>query len=348
LKIGTAQIPSDELSGAGVGLVYFLMGMCAGYAILKLTRTKKNLIWLVSSAAWSLIIASGFGLFQFRNYRAAGESATRISGSSGNPNYFAAYLALGAVVMFLCWRLKFPGSRLYLLATITTTAACILTFSRMGTVACLLGLTLTVQLTRIRKAVNWKLIVLSVIALTVLVGLTRSYIAYVRNSLPNAGNSDRTDLAVASQEAEDLTRLEAVQFAFQQFLEQPVFGVGFATIAERNYAATGLYVTTHDTYAQILAGTGIVGGALIVLMVTSVFGSLSQTARRYAVPAAAELAFCSFFIDLLQSIEMFVILAILLAVLRSHRQLAEPTSIPRDLLLGNSACGPMIQEGLSS
>jgi O-antigen ligase len=190
----------------------------------------------------------------------------------------------------------------------------------MGTVACFLGIALTVQVTGTRKAVNWKLIAVSIIGLTVVAGLARSYLADVRNTLPSSRDSGDSELAIASQEAEDLTRLEAAQFAVQEFLEQPVFGAGFSTIAERNYATNGFYVTTHDTYAQVLAGTGLVGGALIALMIVSVFRSIPRSVKRYALPACAEFAFCSFFADFLQSVEIFVMFAILIAILQHLEQ----------------------------
>jgi O-Antigen ligase len=320
LQVETAQIPAEELSGAVVGLWYFVSGICAGYAILKLTNTNEKAIRLAFAGALSLLIATGFGLFQAGASYAAGISATRISGSAGNPNYYAAYLALGATVMFTSWRLRLPAWRLYRVAALAATAACILTFSRMGTVACFLGMALAALVTGTRKAVNWKLIAVSIIALTAVVGLARSYLADVRNTFPSSGDSVDTELAMASQEEEDLTRLEAAQFAVQEFLEQPIFGAGFSTIADRNYVANGFYVTTHDTYAQVLAGTGLVGGALIALMILSVFRSIPRSVRRYALPACAEFAFCSFFADFLQSVEIFVMFAILIAILHHPEQ----------------------------
>lgn len=340
LQIGTAQIPAEELSSASVALFYFVSGMCGCYAILKFTNTRKNMIQLAFSCAWSLLIASGFGLFQAIAYYAAGSSAARIEGTTGNPNSSAAHLALGTTLMLLCWRLKLPGRHLYLLSVFTGAATCILTFSRMGTIACLLGLALTVQLTRTGKAINWKVVAASIIVLTLTAGLARSYLANMRNTLPYSGNALKTEVAMVSQEAEDLTRLEAVQFALEQFLEQPVFGVGFSTIAERNYAANGLYVTTHDTYAQVLAGTGVVGGALIILVIVSAFRSVPISMKKYAVPVWAELAFCSFFADFLQSIEILVTLAILIAILRCHGAPPEGLLSPFGVLPCNATYDP--------
>jgi O-antigen ligase len=200
----------------------------------------------------------------------------------------------------------------------------------MGAIACLIGLALTIQVTRVGKTVNWKLIAASVVVLTIMMGLTRSYLASVRNTHPDAGE---TRIAAMSQELEDLTRLEALQFSVQQFLEEPVFGVGFSTIAERNYAANGLFVTSHNTYAQVLAGTGLVGGALIVLAIVGVFRRIPPSMTKYLIPLSAEVGFCAFFGDFLQSIELFVIVAVLLAVLRQFGQPAEHPPIQKDALI---------------
>jgi O-antigen ligase len=326
LRLASGQIPVDDLKSCEIVLLYYVIGTCAAYAIVKMTDTRSNMLHLVSSAAWSLVLASAFALFQVTS----GPIGARVSGTTGNPNSSAAHLALAATVMLLCWRLKLPGRWLCLVATVAAVAACIFTFSRMGAIACLIGLALTIQVTRVGKTVNWKLIAASVVVLTIMMGLTRSYLASVRNTHPDAGE---TRIAAMSQELEDLTRLEALQFSVQQFLEEPVFGVGFSTIAERNYAANGLFVTSHNTYAQVLAGTGLVGGALIVLAIVGVFRRIPPSMTKYLIPLSAEVGFCAFFGDFLQSIELFVIVAVLLAVLRQFGQPAEHPPIQKDALI---------------
>lgn len=305
----TDEIPPDELLSCKITLLYFVVGLCAVYAILRLTNTPQDMLLISYAAACSLIVASGFSLLQARS----GSLVDRISGTTGNPNSSAAHLALAAVVMLMCWRLKLPHRWVYLISVIMGLAACILTFSRMGIVACLLGLMLTVQVTKAGRQVNWKMVALSVILVTMLMGAARSYLASVRNTHPT---STETESAEISQEIADLTRLEALQFSVHTFLERPIFGAGFGSIAARNYASNGVYVTSHDTYAQVLAGTGIVGAALMLLIIIGVQRSVSASIKPFLMPFGAAFAFCGFFGDFLQGLELLVAFGILLAIIR--------------------------------
>ena len=123
-------------------------------------------------------------------------------------------------------------------------------------------------------------------------------------------------MASIVQEAEDLSRLEAVQFAWKTWEEHPIFGVGVNTLAARNLKATGIYATTHDTYMQILAGTGIAGFLLMSTLVMSLIRKIPRPNRRYLLPFFVVLCLCSFFGDYMQSIEILVMFAILFALLQ--------------------------------
>ena len=74
-----------------------------------------------------------------------------------------------------------------------------------------------------------------------------------------------------------------------------------------------------DTYVQVLAGSGIAGAALCGLALFSLLSWVARAgARRHVMPAAAGLGLCCFFADFLGSIEIFLLMAILLAMLRSE------------------------------
>jgi cell shape-determining protein MreD len=304
-----SEIPADELLSCKITLLYFAVGLCAVYAIVRLTRTPKDMLLVAYAAAWSLIVASGFSLLQARS----GSLVDRISGTTGNPNSSAAHLALAAIVMLMCWRLKLPHRWLYMIAVLMGVAACILTFSRMGIVACLMGLMLGLQVTRAGRAVNWKMVAVSVVLVTIGMGAARGYLASVRNTHPSETD---TESAEVSQEIADLTRLEALQFSARTFLERPIFGAGFGTIAARNYATNGIYVTSHDTYAQVLAGTGLVGAALVLFIIAGVQRLLPVSMKQYLIPVGAAFGFCGFFGDFLQAIELLVAFGVLLAIVR--------------------------------
>lgn len=325
-----SEIPSDELASCKITLLYFAVGLCAVYAILRLTRTPTDMLLVAHAAAWSLIVASGFSLLQAR----LGSLVDRISGTTGNPNSSAAHLALAAIVMLMCWRLKLPHRWLYMIAVLLAVAACILTFSRMGIVACLMGLMLTLQVTRAGKTVNWKMVAMSVMLITIVMGVARGYLASVRNTHPSETETESAEL---SQEIADLTRLEALQFSARTFLERPIFGAGFGTIAARNYATNGIYVTSHDSYAQVLAGTGIVGAALVLLIIVGVQRLLPASMKRYLIPFGAAFGFCGFFGDFLQAIELLVAFGVLLAIVRQLQGWTDQLAEQEDLL-AQSAC----------
>jgi cell shape-determining protein MreD len=304
-----SEIPVDEMASCKITLLYFAIGLCAVYAIVGLTRTPRDMLLVAYAAAWSLIVASGFSILQARS----GSLVDRISGTTGNPNSSAAHLAVAAIVMLMCWRLKLPHRWLYMMAVLMGVTACILTFSRMGIVACLIGLMLTIQVTRAGKTVNWKMVAVSILLVTIVMGAARGYLASVRNTHPSETD---TESAEVSQEIADLTRLEALQFSARTFLERPIFGAGFGTIAARNYATNGIYVTSHDTYAQVLAGTGLVGAVLVLLIIVGIQRSLPESMKKYLIPFGAAFGFCGFFGDFLQSIELLVALGILLGIVR--------------------------------
>jgi energy-coupling factor transporter transmembrane protein EcfT len=83
---------------------------------------------------------------------------------------------------------------LALLAALVVTMACFFAFSRMGIIACLIGLALTLQFTRDAKVINWKLVAPSILALVITVVLTCSYLNNARNTLPYLGNTDKTEV----------------------------------------------------------------------------------------------------------------------------------------------------------
>jgi hypothetical protein len=314
LHFGTAELPPDDLTGAYITLVCFLAGACAVYSVLKLANSPRRLAVLAATAASAVILSAGFGLLQAGLGYGNDVASGRISGTLGNPNFSSAYLSLGATLAIIAWKLRIGGRRLQLLAAAVAVPACVLTFSRMGIVACFFGLGLAFHLRRRGPVFQWKrmALVLGIGMLAAILGFT--YFAKARKAV--SSDEPVEQLAQFSQAINDWSRLEAAEYALREWTAHPVWGVGVATLAARNYIVNGIYVTTHDTYVEILSGSGITGAALCGLALFSLLSVVPGTGRRYLLPAAANLGVCCFFADFLGSIEIFVLMAILLAMLR--------------------------------
>lgn len=323
LEFGTEHVLLAEVDSAKYLFLYFLSGAFASFAIIKLTHGHKRLRGLAIASASSILCASAVGLLQAATSYFTGDVAVRIPGTLGNPNYFAAYLSIGAATMVLFSRLRILPRAVCVPVCIIAVITCLFTLSRMGTVACLLGITLALLIKPEGRLVDLRLLAALGAVGTVGIVLAVGYFAQVRRSLTFSSDPNQAEMASILQEAEDLSRLEAVQFAWKTWEEHPIFGVGINTLAARNWNATGIYATTHDTYMQVLAGTGMAGLLLIAAAVMSLIRSVPQSTRRYLLPLLVVLGLCSFFGDYLQSIEIFVLLAALFVVLQHHDRVVD-------------------------
>jgi hypothetical protein len=68
---------------------------------------------------------------------------------------------------------------------------------------------------------------------------------------------------------------------------------------------------------QLLTGTGLIGFALIGSALASLLSLISVSVRRYVIPVLVQSGLCFFFGDFLVSIELFVLFAVLLTLLRN-------------------------------
>ena len=316
LVFETERVLPGEVVSAAFLFLYFLAGAFASYSIVKLTHGDKRLKWLAVAAACSIVCASAVGLLQAASSYFTGEATARIPGTLGNPNYFAAYLSIGVATIVLLFRLRMLPRAVCIPVCVIAVLTCLFTLSRMGTVACLLGITLALLIRPEGRLVDLRLLAALGVMGAVSIVLAVGYFAQVRRSLTFSSDANQAEVASIVQEAEDLSRLEAVQFAWKTWEEHPIFGVGVNTLAARNLKATGIYATTHDTCMQILAGTGIAGFLLMSTLVMSLIRKIPRPNRRYLLPFFVVLCLCSFFGDYMQSIEILVMFAILFALLQ--------------------------------
>lgn len=316
LQFGNRELTNDDLDSAKSILLYFVSGTCAAFSIIQLTDSTKRLKGVLIAACCSLLFALSFGLLQAVASYASGVASDRIPGTLGNPNYFAAYLALGATCATVFWRVPVISRKLLIAVALLASVTCILTLSRMGTVACFIGVSAALAIRLSGKLVNWKLVGTLGMAASFAVILALGYLAEVRRSVTYSDNPVHTQRATLVQGAEDLTRFEAARFSAQTWVNNPIFGVGLNTIAARNHIANGLYVTSHDTYLQVLAGTGTVGALMLIISIAACIRALPLERRRLLVPAVLQFALCGFFGDYLQCIEIFVLFSILFVFAR--------------------------------
>jgi hypothetical protein len=316
IQFGTRNLTGDDVDASKSTLLYFVGGALASFAIIQLSDSFARLRALLICATASILFALGFGLLQASASYASGMPSDRIPGTIGNPNYFAAFLGLGATCATVFWRSKWIVPKLFLLAAVLASIVCVVTLSRMGTVACIIGVSTALTIKESGKLFNFKMVLWIAVFAVLGSGLAFGYLSSVRQSITYSNDPINARNAELTQEVEDYTRLEAAEFSLSQLLKNPILGVGLNTIAARNYIQSGLYVTSHDTYLQILAGTGLCGGLLLLFASIHCIRILPAPRRRLLLPALAQLALCSFFGDYLQSIDLIVLFSVLFVAAR--------------------------------
>jgi O-antigen ligase len=309
LRVGAADLLPDDAAEARSMLLYFVAGSAAMYAIWQLVRTKRQRQILFAVFAASVVIASTVGIVQAVVGYGSADASGRITGALRNSNYFATYLALAATTLALMIRSRVMNRWYGYLVCALAALACALTLSRSGAVATIVGLSLAASLRRHKRILSLRVLGIMTAAGLVGVGLLTSYILESRRGITYSADST-TQSFETIQAAEDLSRLEAFQYSVQLTGEHPLAGVGFGTFQSRNYVKNGLYVATHNTVMQVLAGTGVVGGILMVLVIIFLIRPLPVPARRYLFPAAAAFGICALFGDYLQSLEISVIFGV--------------------------------------
>lgn len=317
LWIGNRGLAADELEASRTLLLYFVAGSCGVYGIWQLVRSKQQLRVMSAVFAASVLIASAMGIVQAQVQYRLGDPSNRITGPLGNPNYFATYLALAATTLVLLVRLNLIKRWYGFIACAAAMVACGFTLSRTGIMAILVGVSLASIVRSEKKLLSTRVIVVAGITVVLASALLTTYVLGYRRSLTYSDRAGQEQIAESMQAAEDLSRLEAFRYSLQLTAEYPLAGVGFGTFQARNYEANGLYVTTHNTVMQVLVGTGLVGGILMLSLIIFLVMPLHPHARKYIFPAAVAFGMCSLFGDYLQSIEVFVIFALLYLSVRT-------------------------------
>ncbi len=283
IRVRGAELDPGDLERAQEVFRYMLAASFSAYAVLQLcndARARRCLAFAFSaSVVWVIV----FSIFQ----RVYDGEAVRLTGPFGNPNYLAGFLGLSAtVILTLLGHGLLPRWYAYVVVALAL-ITCALTLSRVGMLAAVLGVILHRACTA-PKARRLRRIVVSLALVAVVSFVFASYLTHARAQFESSPVSARqAKVAQLGQAVSDLGRLEAALFAVRVFRENPVFGVGLATLDARNYDQNGILVATHDTYLELLAGTGILGALLLTTVVFQLARNIPKEYRVYLFPLAA-------------------------------------------------------------
>jgi O-antigen ligase len=310
LRLNSQQIPGEEARAAWSFFLYFLAGSLFMFAASRFIRSEReavlSLVFLGLAATEVAIYAvwQGYGI-------RANDGFDRVGSTLINPNALASFMGVCAIALISGRRLL-PGRRwkifvwsVFAIATL----ALLMSLSRAGLMAFLVGLILTWATKDGKLTLKKTAIVAGISFLVVLSVYTFLRTYRIQQAAAQTGDDIQTHTEIA-QSMEDFTRYEAATFSLQQWSEHPLFGIGFETLAAVNYEKNGFYVTTHDTILQLLVGTGLVGVSLISYTFKQLWVGLPKDFRILFSPIGVSVAVNSLFGDFLGAIEMMAAVAI--------------------------------------
>jgi O-antigen ligase len=306
----TAQrLTSDDVAIALSLLNYFVVTTFFVVVAAHLLLTREDLMRALRYAAAGTLAVSVYGIGQAFVWYSAGIS-DRITGTLMNANAFAGYLTLAAISLIAIARTFDATKRKrYIIVAVIAICCALLTLSRMGLMAILTGLAL-IQVTRTGRIEIRKGTVLFAGILLLATVFAVFYVRDMRNRLTFSDDPNLTDTAALEQQAEDLSRWEAAAYALQVVTEHPLVGIGFGTFTAINYETNGLYVTTHNTTLELLAGMGLLGAALFAYFLRCLWKQIGPRARILMLPVLGSFVVISMLGDYLQSLEAAVVLTL--------------------------------------
>ncbi|MCI0452315.1 MAG: O-antigen ligase family protein [Candidatus Latescibacteria bacterium] len=245
--------------------------------VVHLCRRREHLRWLcyaVFAGAACTVILGIMGLVYgiTGDDAASGVSFMRFAGAHENPNKAAAYMCssipLGVFAMKFCsarW-----GRALFTVGLVVIFGAIFATFSRsvvIALTAVVLGVIIRELRTRPRS--------FGLLALLLAIGILlapRYFWDRVVN-LPDALRDTRQDWSV-------YTRMLALQTAWEMFLDNPLTGIGLGNFVGSSAYRLFVRIVVHNTYLEILVGTGILGLTLFLGILGSGLRHAIAGARR--------------------------------------------------------------------
>ncbi len=281
----------------GFLILLFILFTSSASFVLPYFLSSKYFKPLTHILLWSTILVCLFGLFQFAgdmlglpesktllrsHYTKKILGFTRVQSTALEPLYFANFLLFPlslSLSLFLEKRTKqdIPFSNLFLLSVMGLAILnLILTSSRGGCIAFLFT-GLFIILIYFKKLLTFK----NLIGLPVLLGMATVILFFSLNLYTQ--NPLRPTISKFQYHATDLLsgaafdeRAETIQTAYQLFLEKPLLGWGIGSYGpliskDPNQAPSSGWPIVNNILIEVLAETGIIGTALLLLFCYYIF-----------------------------------------------------------------------------
>ena len=310
LRLNSQQIPAGEARAAWSFFLYFLAGSLFMFAASRFIGSEREALLSLVFLGLAATEVAIYAVWQGYSIR-ANDGFDRVGSTLINPNTLASFMSVCAITLISGRRLLPSGRWKILMWSVfgIATLALLMSLSRAGLMAFLVGLILAWATKDGRLTVKRTAIVAGISFLVVLSGYAFLRTYRIQQAAAQIGDDAQTRTEIA-QSMEDFTRYEAATFSLQQWSKHPFFGIGFETLAAVNYQKNGFYITTHDTFLQLLVGTGLVGTALIIYIFKRLCAGLDKEAGIFFFPIAASVAVNSLFGDFLGAIEIIGAVAI--------------------------------------
>lgn len=201
-------------------------------------------------------------------------------GSSENPNGFATLLAIGLPMGFGLWLTSQRKMlSLFLLISLILFFVClIMTFSRSGIVAGILGLIIIDHHRKNNNTFSLKLFfkLVSLISIVILF----SYLFYFIIELLTNDTSNQTSTSISeNKETSGNYRIMVLLPLMNLILDNFFFGVGYGNIPELMLQRVGLEINTHNIFFEVLLSFGIFCFIAFVSLLILSYRSMSQAIK---------------------------------------------------------------------
>jgi O-antigen ligase len=291
------------LSGGGAGeqmeVIYQfgqLVGLAALFVVARSLLEKEAITQFLVLLLGSAAFAACLGIFQFWWGGPAGipfrgilspapdaEWLDRVAGPFTNTNYFAFLLASAIVVATGMFGRSRALGRVSLVAvSAIMAAALVLTFSRGAFIALLAGWLVLAWFRSRRLAIG--------LLLGFAVTVALAYPAFLAIRLDRTFGAEVQRAQVA--EAESLESRESIlATGLRLFLSEPVFGVGFGRFQFESvrFQGTSEITYAHNSYNQILAEQGLLGGGAALAVIAALAWALLRAQAAWRSVGAAAL-----------------------------------------------------------
>lgn len=317
LKFRLGEITADEVAIAESLMMYFVAAGCAALTVVIMACRITDISPIVVALSAGSSIVCSYGLWQAATTYTKG-NADRVGSVFGNANYLAGYAAVVATTAITLYPQTSGRLRLTLKALIGCAVMTVaVTLSRTGMISLLIAVWFVWlggqrRFSWVRATTALLIAVLAGVAIVTLV------MRDLRERLTFSADAELSDLAEFAQNQEDLSRLEAAQFAVQLVGQYPYFGAGFGTFAARNYDSQGFYVVTHNTVLELVTSTGIAGTLIAFGMVIGLARQFSLAQFWKFLPVAVCFGINALTTDYLQALEMSVVVAIAFVAVRKN------------------------------